>query len=46
VLWHGDDTGDPHGTEPDPALLGITVPEVLAAIAELDEHSSPLTDSA
>jgi ADP-heptose:LPS heptosyltransferase len=46
VLWHGDDTGDPHSDEPDPALLRITVPEVLAAIAQLDAHSSPLTDSA
>lgn len=31
VLWHGDDTGDPHGTTVDPALLAITVAEVLAA---------------
>jgi hypothetical protein len=32
VLWHGDDTGDPHGTTVDPALLQITVGEVLAAV--------------
>lgn len=31
VLWHGDGTGDPHGAEPDPHLLQITVDEVLAA---------------
>jgi ADP-heptose:LPS heptosyltransferase len=43
VLWHGDDTGDPHGNAPDPALLKITVSEVLAAISQLDEHSSSPT---
>jgi ADP-heptose:LPS heptosyltransferase len=31
VLWHGDDTGNPHADRPDPALLRITVAEVLAA---------------
>jgi len=33
VLWHGSDgqRGDPHRDQPDPALLAITVPEVLAA---------------
>ena len=31
VLWHGDGTGDPHGSAPDPALLDITVDEVLGA---------------
>ena len=31
VLWHGDGTGDPHGTSPDPALLRIGVAEVAAA---------------
>jgi ADP-heptose:LPS heptosyltransferase len=37
VLYHGDDTGDPHGAEVDPALVQITVGEVVAAarIAEL-----------
>jgi ADP-heptose:LPS heptosyltransferase len=35
VLWHGDGTGDPHGADPDPALLRITVAEVLAAVAQL-----------
>jgi ADP-heptose:LPS heptosyltransferase len=32
VLWHGDGTGDPWGTELDPALARITVDEVLAAL--------------
>lgn len=31
VLWHGDDTGDPHGHRPDPALLRIDADEVIAA---------------
>ena len=31
VLWHGDGTGDPHGREPDPALLRTGAEEVLAA---------------
>jgi hypothetical protein len=35
VLWHGDGTGNPHGDEPDPALLRITVDEVLAAVRRL-----------
>lgn len=29
VLWHGTHVGDPHGTAADPALLRITVEEVL-----------------
>jgi ADP-heptose:LPS heptosyltransferase len=33
ALWHGDDSGDPHGTVVDPALLRITVGEVIAAAA-------------
>ena len=32
VLWHGDGTGDPHGDRVDPALLAITVEEVLEAV--------------
>ncbi|MGY2083138.1 glycosyltransferase family 9 protein [Blastococcus sp. SYSU DS0539] len=32
VLWHGDGTGDPWGTELDPALAQITVDEVLDAL--------------
>jgi ADP-heptose:LPS heptosyltransferase len=32
ALWHGDGTGDPHGADPDPALLRIGVGEVIAAI--------------
>lgn len=31
VIWHGDGTGDPHGSTPDPALLSICPQEVLAA---------------
>ena len=45
VLWHGDDTGDPHAATPDPALLRITVDEVLAAadraLDRQEEFSSP-----
>ena len=37
VLWHGDGTGDPHGTGPDPALLRITPDEVLAVADALLE---------
>ncbi|MGY1631478.1 glycosyltransferase family 9 protein [Geodermatophilus sp. SYSU D01186] len=32
VLWHGDGTGDPWGTELDPALGKITVDEVTEAL--------------
>jgi hypothetical protein len=35
VVWHGDGTGDPHGVERDPALLRITVDEVLASVDRL-----------
>ncbi len=35
VLWHGDGTGDPWGTELDPALARITVEEVTAALEGL-----------
>jgi ADP-heptose:LPS heptosyltransferase len=35
VLWHGDGTGDPHGQQVDPALLAITVEEVLDAVERL-----------
>lgn len=31
ALWHGDGIGDPFAAKPDPALLAITVDEVLAA---------------
>ena len=41
VLWHGDGSGNPHGDEPDPALLRITVPEVLAAIEQLEATAQP-----
>ncbi len=35
VLWHGDGTGDPWGTELDPALARITVDEVTEALDSL-----------
>ncbi|HEY0125955.1 MAG TPA: glycosyltransferase family 9 protein [Blastococcus sp.] len=35
VLWHGDGTGDPWGTELDPALGKVTVEEVIAAVEAL-----------
>jgi ADP-heptose:LPS heptosyltransferase len=35
VLWHGNGAGDPHAADPDPALLAITVEEVLAAASDL-----------
>jgi ADP-heptose:LPS heptosyltransferase len=35
VLWHGDGTGDPWGTELDPALARISVEEVVAALDSL-----------
>jgi ADP-heptose:LPS heptosyltransferase len=35
VLFAGNGTGDPHGTDPDPALLRITVPEVLDAVHQV-----------
>jgi ADP-heptose:LPS heptosyltransferase len=35
VLWHGDGTGDPWGTELDPALARITVAEVIEAVDDL-----------
>jgi ADP-heptose:LPS heptosyltransferase len=35
VLWHGDGTGDPWGTELDPALARITVDEVVGALDDI-----------
>jgi ADP-heptose:LPS heptosyltransferase len=35
VIFSGDGTGDPHGTDPDPALLRITAPEVLDAVHQV-----------
>jgi ADP-heptose:LPS heptosyltransferase len=32
VLWHGTGVGDPHADHPHPALLAITVEEVLAIV--------------
>lgn len=40
VLWHGDGTGDPHGTEPDPALLAIGVDEVVRAVDSLSASTA------
>lgn len=44
VLWHGDPDaaawGDPHGESVDPRLAGITVTEVLDAIADLLDQST------
>jgi ADP-heptose:LPS heptosyltransferase len=37
VLWAGR-CGDPHADEPDPGLLQITVPAVVAALAALPAH--------
>ncbi len=42
VLWHGDGTGDPHGADPDPALLEITVAEVLEAVATTERQAGPV----
>ena len=42
VLWHGDGTGDPHGEGPDPALLKITVSEVLEAAERVDSSGAPV----
>jgi ADP-heptose:LPS heptosyltransferase len=41
VLWHGNGTGNPHGDQADPALLAITVEEVLDAVHELLEDRAP-----
>jgi ADP-heptose:LPS heptosyltransferase len=35
VLWHGDGTGDPWGTQLDPALAVVTVDEVTTALDAL-----------
>ncbi|HKC26747.1 MAG TPA: glycosyltransferase family 9 protein [Jatrophihabitans sp.] len=40
VLWHGTGDGNPHGRQPDPALLKITVSEVLAAIERAEQAAS------
>ncbi|HET7329077.1 MAG TPA: glycosyltransferase family 9 protein [Nocardioidaceae bacterium] len=37
ALWHGTQPGDPWAQSPDPALLAITVPEVLRAAQQLLE---------
>ena len=38
VIWHGNGTGDPHGLTPDPALMSISIAEVLAAT---HSHTGP-----
>lgn len=43
VLWYGDDTGDPHGDVPDPALLRIGVDEVLDAAGRALTHEEVTT---
>ncbi len=47
VIFAGDGTGNPHGTDPDPALLRITVPEVLdavwAALGAAETERQPLS---
>lgn len=35
VLWRGGDPGDPFGDRPDPALLALQPPDVLAAATAL-----------
>jgi ADP-heptose:LPS heptosyltransferase len=35
VISFGNGTGDPHGSDPDPALLRITVPEVVDAVDQV-----------
>lgn len=42
VLWHGDGTGDPWGSELDPALARITVEEVCSALDALEPAGQPL----
>jgi ADP-heptose:LPS heptosyltransferase len=53
ALWHPGRDGDPHGARPDPALLRITVREVLEAIRSLpvpdghtDTRPAPHPDAA
>ena len=41
VLWHGDGTGDPWGTELDPALTRVTVDEVTGALDGLLTAGAP-----
>lgn len=43
VLWHGSGVGDPHGDAPDPALLRISVDEVVAR-SELRLRSASAAD--
>jgi hypothetical protein len=46
VIWHGDGHGDPHGTTPDPHLLEVQVPEVVAearALLNLQDDNERLS---
>jgi radical SAM protein with 4Fe4S-binding SPASM domain len=40
ALWAGR-SGNPHGSEPDPGLLAITVDQVLSALGDLGERVDP-----
>lgn len=46
ALWHGTGCGDPHGNQVDPALLRISVAEVLEAIASYPRTISQLAEGA
>ncbi|MGW0818369.1 glycosyltransferase family 9 protein [Streptomyces viridiviolaceus] len=43
ALWHPGPDGDPHGHEPDPALLRIGTDDVLHALDALDASDAPGT---
>lgn len=43
ALWHGTDPGDPWADEPDPALLKVSVDEVVGAAESLLEAQRPPT---
>jgi ADP-heptose:LPS heptosyltransferase len=40
ALWHGNGPGNPQADVPDPALLAITIDEVLHAVERLPERAS------
>lgn len=44
MLWHGDGRGDPWGDTVDPALLAVTVDEVLGEAAALLDPADPPAD--
>jgi ADP-heptose:LPS heptosyltransferase len=37
VIFHGNGTGDPHGLDPDPAMLAITVAEVVEGVRRVEQ---------